>query len=196
LGTAWIYTFQKKTTVANCHKIPQKEFKKTLLSVDEITASLTRIILNMRDFNPGMEIVFTLSPVRHLKDGFIENSVSKAHLLTAIHSVCRSLNTQYFPSYEMMMDDLRDYRFYNADMIHPNQVAIDYVWELFRKTWIDSSVYPVMTEVDAVQRALAHLPFNENSEEHLLFLKTLTAKIDQLLERFPHMEFKKKEATK
>ena len=195
LGTAWIYTYQNKTIVANCHKIPQREFEKSLLSVEEITDSLTRIILNIRDFNPGLEIIFTLSPVRHLRDGFIENSVSKAHLLTAIHGVCKSLNTWYFPSYEMMMDDLRDYRFYNADMIHPNQVAIDYIWEHFRKTWIGPAIYPVMSEVDAVQRSLDHLPFNQDSKEHQVFLKNLSVKIDQLLERFPHMEFKKKKPT-
>ncbi len=196
LGSAWVYTYQNKKTVANCHKIPQREFEKTLLSVDEITDSLIRIALNMRNFNPGMQIIFTLSPVRHLKDGFIENSVSKAHLLTAIHRVSKSMQTHYFPSYEMMMDDLRDYRFYNADMVHPNQVAIEYIWEHFRKTWIDPSIYPVLTEVEAIQRSLDHLPFNEDSEEHQVFLKNLSVKIDQLLGRFPHMEFKKKEANK
>ncbi|MDZ7613309.1 MAG: GSCFA domain-containing protein [Flavobacteriaceae bacterium] len=152
LGTAWIYTHHKNTIVGNCHKIPQKEFDKTLLSVDEIIQSLTNIVLNMRALNPGMEIIFTLSPVRHLKDGFVENSLGKANLLAAIHSVCRALHTHYFPSYEIMMDDLRDYRFYNADMIHPNQIAIDYIWELFRETWIDPAVYPVMNEVDAIQK--------------------------------------------
>ncbi len=146
----------------------------------------------MRALNPGMEIIFTLSPVRHLKDGFVENSLSKANLLTAIHSVCHALHTHYFPSYEIMMDDLRDYRFYNADMIHPNQIAIDYIWELFRETWINPAIYPVMNEVDAIQRALNHIPFREDSKDHIRFKKALTLKIDQLLKRFPQMEFKKK----
>lgn len=195
LGTAWIYTYHKNTIVANCHKIPQKEFDKTLLSVDEIIQSLTRVVLNMRALNPGMEIIFTLSPVRHLKDGFVENSNSKAHLLTAIHAVCHALHTHYFPSYEIIMDDLRDYRFYNADMVHPNQTAIDYIWELFKETWIDPAVYPVLHDVDTIQRSLSHIPFREDSNDHLLFLKTLSLKMDHLLKRFPHMEFKKKEAS-
>lgn len=133
LGTAWIYReIATDTLVANCHKIPQKKFLKELLTVEEVSESLEAINSLIKSINPETTIIYTVSPVRHIKDGFIENQRSKAHLLSAIHQVVESRNnTHYFPSYEIMMDELRDYRFYAEDMIHPNQTAIDYIWEKF-----------------------------------------------------------------
>ncbi|MDO9136195.1 MAG: GSCFA domain-containing protein, partial [Lutibacter sp.] len=129
---------------------------------------------------PKTTVIFTVSPVRHIKDGFVENSVSKAHLISAIHKTLKVVHGKYFPSFEMMMDDLRDYRFYNSDMIHPNETAIDYIWEQFKHVWIDENTFSVMKEVETVQKGLAHKPFNSNSEQHQKFLADLQQKIQSL----------------
>lgn len=181
LGTAWVYQHQKTSQiVANCHKVPQKEFSKQLLSVAKITDDLLQIIQLAKQVNPKLHIVFTVSPVRHLKDGFIENQQSKAHLLTAVHQVLNTENTSYFPSYEIMMDELRDYRFYKEDMLHPNQTAINYIWSKFVTAFMNNTTISILNEVEAVQKALQHKPFNPNSKKHQQFLKSVNRKIEDL----------------
>ncbi len=178
LGTSWTYRFiETNAIVGNCHKVPQKKFAKELLSVDEITASLKNICHQISAVNPRATVIFTVSPVRHIKDGFVENSLSKAHLLTAIHQTLEIVHGKYFPSFEMMMDDLRDYRFYNNDMIHPNETAVDYIWEHFKQVWLAENTASIMKEVEAIQKGLAHKPFNPNSEQHKIFLADLEQKI-------------------
>ena len=191
LGTAWVYRHkQRDSIVANCHKVPQKEFAKELLSTEDIQKSLTRILDLIKSANDNATVIFTVSPVRHLKDGFIENSRSKAHLITAVQQIVNDPKiAQYFPSYELVMDELRDYRFYAADMVHPNELAINYVWEKFREVWIDPHSYPVMEAVDQVQRGLQHRPFKPDSEAHLHFLKKLDLKIRELKSAYPHIQF-------
>lgn len=182
LGTAWVYRFiESGGLVANCHKVPQKKFKKELLSVDDITNSLKNIVTKINRLNKDCSVIFTLSPVRHLKDGFVENQQSKAHLLTAIHNVVAKTNTYYFPSYEILLDDLRDYRFYKSDMLHPNQTAINYIWDKFIEVWINNSAKETMQKVVEIQNGLNHKPFNENSKLHQEFLRLLQIKIDSLL---------------
>ncbi|MFT5892498.1 MAG: hypothetical protein ACI9Y7_002608 [Dokdonia sp.] len=206
LGTAWVY--QHKETgiaVANCHKVPQKEFMKGLLPVDEIVASLNRQCTIIKDMNPNAQITFTVSPVRHLKDGFVENTRSKAHLISAVHEVCSLEKAKYFPAYELMMDELRDYRFYATDMLHPSQQAIDYIWEKFLE--VNAGVYterhtePVevpsrstktkktLKEVEAIQQGVAHRPFNPENEKHKEFLRKLRVRIAALQKEFPHITF-------
>ncbi|MGK0127067.1 MAG: lysophospholipase L1-like esterase [Candidatus Azotimanducaceae bacterium] len=184
LGTSWAYRLiETDTVVANCHKVPQKKFLKELLLIDEITNSLEAIITLIKSVNNNIEIIFTVSPVRHLKDGFVENMRSKSHLLSAIHQVIAPRDhTHYFPSYEIMMDDLRDYRFYNSDMIHPNETAINYIWEAFKTVWIHEESTDLMSEIDTIQKGLSHRPFNKNSKQHLLFLENLQLKISALQE--------------
>lgn len=179
LGTAWVYRFiETDAIVGNCHKVPQKKFLKELLSVEEITTSLENMTTLIKAVNPTVNIIFTVSPVRHLKDGFAENAQSKAHLLTTIHQIIDSRNQHYyFPSYEIMLDDLRDYRFYANDMVHPNDTAIQYIWEQFQQVWIDEKSKSTMKEVDTIQKGLAHRPFNPNSIQHQSFLKSLEQKI-------------------
>ena len=186
LGTAWVYRFiENDTIVANCHKIPQKKFLKELLSTEEITASLENITTLIKSVNPLVNITFTVSPVRHLKDGYIENAQSKSHLLTAIHQITDIKNQlYYFPSYEIMLDDLRDYRFYAKDMVHPNETAVDYIWEQFKIVWIDEKISSVMKEVEAVQRGLSHRPFNPTSQQHQQFLLNLKRKKNRLFEHY------------
>jgi lysophospholipase L1-like esterase len=184
LGTSWAYRLiENDTVVANCHKVPQKKFLKELLLIDEITNSLEAIITLIKSVNNNIEIIFTVSPVRHLKDGFVENMRSKSHLLSAIHQVIAPRDhTHYFPSYEIMMDDLRDYRFYSSDMIHPNETAINYIWEAFKTVWIHEKSTDLMSEIDTIQKGLSHRPFNKNSKQHLLFLENLQLKISALQE--------------
>ncbi len=190
LGTAWVYEhIDKQQTVANCHKIPQKQFKKRILSVEEISESLKRIEQLVKNVNPELQIIFTVSPVRHLKDGFVENQQSKAHLLSATHKILNAHSVCYFPSYEIMMDELRDYRFYKSDMVHPNQTAVDYIWEQFYVAWFHDNAKPVMKQVDTIQKGYAHKPFKPKSEQHQVFLKNLDDKKKVLLKAFPFMEF-------
>ena len=192
LGTAWVYRFlESNQVVANCHKVPQNQFKKELLSVEEIAQSLQTMAQLIQSVNPKASIIFTVSPVRHTKDGFVENTLSKAHLITAIHQVIPSLGARvlYFPSFEMMMDELRDYRFYAEDMLHPNAAAIQYIWEKFQYVWFSEAASKTMEAVGAIQKGLQHKPFNPNSEAHQQFLQNLKAQINRLCSQFPHISF-------
>lgn len=191
LGTAWVYRLlESNQLVANCHKVPQKQFAKELLSVEAITKSLETIVNLIRSINPKASIIFTVSPVRHIKDGFIENKQSKAHLITGMHSNNQQPTTNnYFPSYEIMMDELRDYRFYAEDMLHPSQTAINYIWEKFQEVWVSSEAIKTMKLVDEVQKGLQHKPFNPNSEAHQKFLLGVKEKQLQLKKECPHIKF-------
>ena len=189
LGTAWVYRFvESQNIVANCHKVPQKQFSKELLSVEEIVQSLENMVRLIKKVNPDVAIIFTVSPVRHLKDGFIENTQSKSHLITAIHSILTD-NIHYFPSYEIMMDELRDYRFYAEDMMHPNHLAIEYIWNKFKEVWISEDSNKIMDEVDVIQKNLQHKPFNPNSESHQKFLQNLEISKQQLELKLPFIKF-------
>ncbi len=194
LGTAWVYRFEEKEMlVSNCHKIPQKQFNKELLSIAQITESLGKIISQIKQVNSNAIILFTVSPIRHLKDGVVENTLSKAHLLSAIHQIVDKKNTFYFPSYEIMMDDLRDYRFYNNNMLHPNETAIEYIWEIFKESWVNEKSYPLMKEINSIQKSLQHKPFRKDSKKHQLFLQQLKTKIELITSKYSHIKFKKKE---
>jgi hypothetical protein len=193
-GTSWVYrNIESDFIVANCHKVPQKQFKKELLSVKEIEESITNTIKLIQAVNPNCKIIFTVSPVRHIKDGFVENQWSKSNMISAIHSVLNTeqckLNTEYFTSYEIMMDELRDYRFYAEDMLHPNQVAIDYIWKRFKETTISETAFAVMDEVEVIQKSLSHKPFNPDSESHLKFESKVREKITKLENQYSFMKF-------
>ncbi len=191
LGTSWVYRFiETDTIVANCHKIPQKKFLKEILSIEEITENLEAIISLIKSINNTVSIIFTVSPVRHLKDGFVENQRSKSHLLSAIHNtIDKRNNTHYFPSYEIMMDELRDYRFYADDMIHPNKTAINYIWQKFTAVWISEEAQKTIAKVEVIQKGLTHRPFNAVSEAHLKFISSLQQKKETLVKAFPFMKF-------
>lgn len=190
LGTAWVY---RKTSsnkvVANCHKVPQSNFTKELLSVEEVVESLKRVITFVQSVNPTVQFIFTVSPVRHLKDGFLENQRSKAHLIAAIHQVLNEDRVSYFPSYELMIDELRDYRFYAKDMIHPNKTAIEYIWEKFVEVWLASNTSSTMKKIEKVQKGMLHKPFNENSDQHQKFLVKLNVLKSEIQTEFPHLQF-------
>lgn len=207
LGTAWAYQHSETgAIVANCHKIPQRAFSKELLSVAHIADSLKRTLKMVRSVNPTLQFLLTVSPVRHLKDGFVENQRSKAHLIAAVHEVLEPPETEtsksshlndeadqaaqsYFPSYEIMMDELRDYRFYKPDMVHPSQLAIDYIWEKFKQIWISEEAYATMEKVDTIQKGLHHRPFNPDSEQHRKFLESLAAQMAIVQKEYPFINF-------
>jgi hypothetical protein len=191
-GTSWVYrNKQTNKLVANCHKVPQTNFDKELLSVSDIEKSIQNTINLIEKVNPNCNLIFTISPVRHLKDGFVENQRSKANLIAALHSTfeIRQSTKRYFPSYEIMMDELRDYRFYGEDLLHPNQVAIDYIWERFVESSVSDGTIITMNEVEAIQRDLSHRPFNPSSESYQKFKTQLDAKINTIKSKFPFMNF-------
>ena len=194
-GTSWVYrNIATNEIVANCHKVPQKEFIKEILSVETIKKSMQNTLDLIQKINPNVNFIFTVSPVRHLKDGFVENQLSKAYLISAIYQIlqseiCNQKSAIYFPSYEIMMDELRDYRFYAADMIHPNAVAIDYIWQRFSETSIADESQSIMQEIETIQKGLSHRPFNPESESHQQFLSKLQDKIAKLQKQFPQIQF-------
>lgn len=194
LGTAWVYrNVERNNLVANCHKVPQKQFTKEILEVETITQSLYEIINLVAQINPDAHIIFTVSPVRHIKDGFTQNQWSKANLIAALHKVLNTdhllLNAEYFPSYEIMMDELRDYRFYAEDMIHPNSTAIDYIWERFTQTHITAEAQETMKAVDTIQKGLQHRSFNPEGAQHVQFLAKLQDNITLLQKQHNHITF-------
>ena len=191
-GTSWVYRhIETNAIVANCHKVPQKQFSKELLSIDSIQKAIQNTVSLIATLNPKCNFIFTVSPVRHLKDGFVENQVSKAHLIAAIYATTntKQQTLNYFPSYEIMMDELRDYRFYADDMMHPSPMAIDYIWERFAATQIDASAITTMELVQTIQKGLAHRPFNPNSESHQKFEANLKEKIATLEAQYSFMKF-------
>ncbi|MBA0884595.1 GSCFA domain-containing protein [Flavobacterium undicola] len=191
-GTAWVYrNIESKQIVANCHKVPQKQFAKELLAIETIQTAIQNTFSLIHSINPEAKFTFTVSPVRHIKDGFVENTLSKAHLISAVHSAHNSqpITYNYFPSYEIMMDELRDYRFYAEDMLHPSQVAIDYIWQRFKETSISKTAFAIMDEVEGIQKGLSHRPFNPQSESHQKFIAKLQIRITKLHSEYPFMKF-------
>ena len=190
-GTAWVYKhLEKDTIVANCHKVPQKEFVKQLLSPDDVSDVLLGIETKLRTINPTCSIINTVSPVRHIKDGLLANSRSKAHLIAGVQEIVspEKLN-YYFPSYEIMMDELRDYRYYKEDLIHPNQTAIAIIWNAFTGSWICPETAALQKKIATIQSGLLHTPFNENSKAHIHFKKDLEVQISQVQKALPWATF-------
>ena len=192
LGTSWVYhKDEDDKIVANCHKVPQKQFYKSILSPDQISQSIEATYHALNKVSRGIKLIVTVSPIRHLRDGMVENTRSKAHLITGLHKVIDKYSGKifYHPAYEMMIDDLRDYRFYAADMIHPNPIAIEYLWEQFYSAWFSPETAPVMKEVDAIRKGLKHRPFNPENKAYKQFKIDLNGKISSLLKRYDHMDF-------
>jgi hypothetical protein len=192
LGSAWVYQLDDGRVVANCHKVPADRFRKTLMPVEDVLSSLDNMIHRLSLFNPRIRIVFTISPVRHLRDGFIENNRSKAVLIQAVHHLVNKFNRlHYFPAYELVIDDLRDYRFYAEDMVHPNYLATDYVWQKFREACIDEPSARFMKDIAPVNAALAHKPFFPDSMAHRNFRKKMYEKIQALKAAYPFADLEK-----
>jgi hypothetical protein len=191
-GTSWVYEYLKTNEiVANCHKIPATEFKKKILDIDEIMKSIENSIQILQEFNPNIQIIFTISPVRHLKDGFMENTLSKSHLVAALHKIIKSYSKicTIFPAYEIMMDELRDYRFYKNDYLHPNELAIQYIWEKFSNLYFSENTKITLKKVIQINKDLNHIPFDIFSESHQKFLIQIQEKISILAQENPTIKF-------
>ncbi len=166
-GTAWCYFLtEDKELVANCHKMPQDMFVRRRISITEIVDVWTQFCQQLKNRFPNLSIIFTVSPVRHMKDGFEGNARSKATLLLAVEEICNRYDfCHYFPAYEIISDDLRDYRFYATDLVHPSDSAVEYIWEIFRQTFLDSRGENLLKEGNRRYKALNHRPILTQSTQ-------------------------------
>jgi hypothetical protein len=196
LGSAFVYEWKDivatdnyENVAANCHKIPTDKFNRRLTEPQEIKMLLQKMEASVRAINPKVKIIYTISPVRHLREGFVENNRSKAALIQAVHSLTNDTNIFYFPAYELVIDDLRDYRFFAEDLAHPNYAATNYVWEKFVPTVVDESSQQLMEKINEVNAAMSHKAFNPNSEAHKKFLQANLSKVALLKEMYPYLAF-------
>ncbi len=190
LGSAYVYTLSNGKVVANCHKQPADTFCKRLLEPAEIIYSFSLMFNELKQCNPSLRIIFTVSPVRHLKDGFIQNNRSKAVLMYAIDRITTLFpEIIYFPAYELVIDDLRDYRFFAEDMVHPNYQATRYVWEKFKQSCLNGRTREVLKDIDALNSATNHVIMHPGSEEHQKFVEKFKSLTESLVLRFPMLDF-------
>lgn len=189
-GTARIYEWKEDgKIVGNCHKLPARLFNRRLLSVEEIVSTYRELIGQIMQTNPKVQFMFTVSPIRHIKDGLHGNQLNKGTLLLAIDQLCESFgNCHYFPSYEIMMDELRDYRFYANDMVHPSGLAVEYIWECLCSTCFTAGTLNFMKEWKEIEKGLAHRPFNPESDTYRAFVNKILLKIEQMKEIFPYLD--------
>ena len=194
LGSAWVYQLNSQSphaaglVVANNHKAPATWFDKALMKPDALVLLLNKMVKDLLQFNPHLQIIFTISPVRHLREGLVENNRSKAVLIQAVHEIVDSTeNVAYFPSYEYVIDDLRDYRFYAEDLVHPNYAASNYVWEKWIETYMNEETQGIMKQVAELQLAVQHKPFFAGSSQHKEFLQNCIVKSERLLSLYPYL---------
>jgi hypothetical protein len=202
LGSAFVYGLRAENDrrlpgdriVANCHKLPAASFNRRLLSPGELDPLLDHIRTEIRNVNPDAEIIYTISPVRHLREGFVENNRSKAALISAVHRQVDSHdNVHYFPAYELVIDDLRDYRFYAEDMVHPNYAATRYVWEKMMQSCMDEPTRDLIRTLQPLRSAYLHRPFNPGSAAHARFLREHLQQLAELKARYPYIDFSEEE---
>ncbi len=181
-GTSLVYRHRENNEiVANCHKIPAAEFEKEMMPEKDIVTSFKNFHAQLKEKNPVARIILTVSPVRHLKDTLEINSVSKSILRSACHTITTQFDdVDYFPAYEIMMDDLRDYRFYKSDMIHPTEDAENYIWNKFGERYFDGPILSFLKKWTSIQSALNHKPFHESSNAHQQFLRDTLARLEEL----------------
>ena len=193
-GTAWVYENKNTgTVVANCHKQPESCFIRRMLSVNEIVSDYTSLLSGLLARIPRMKVLFTISPIRHVRDGMHANQLSKATLLLAVNQLQAAFpeHVFYFPAYELLLDELRDYRFYAEDMVHPSEAAVRYVWERFTRSCIAADALQIMEESENIRKMLAHKPFHPDSEEYKRFLGQIVLKINRLNGKYPYLDFQK-----
>ena len=193
-GTAYVYEAKETgKVVANCHKLPEKNFIRRRLEIDEIVEDYTLLLDELISLNPQLKILFTVSPIRHIRDGMHANQLSKSVLLLAIDRLMQRYPqvTCYFPSYEIVLDELRDYRFYADDMVHPSTLTVNYLWERFSETFFTPETQSLIKECETIRKAIAHKPFHPESEEHKRFLGQIVLKIERLNGKYPYLDFEK-----
>jgi GSCFA family len=183
LGTAWVYELKETgKIVANCHKMPQQLFVKRKLGINEIISEYTHLIEHLKGANQKLKIIFTVSPVKHLRDGFVANNWSKSTLNIAIHELIRRFDfCDYYPSYEIMNDDLRDYRFYKNDMVHPNELAQKYIFEHFQNAYCTEETQKIAKEFYLLSKSTEHKTMNSASSEHVKFVSDIKTRAERLM---------------
>tara|TARA_Y100000782_G_scaffold113196_1_gene145321 strand:+ start:2476 stop:3453 length:978 start_codon:yes stop_codon:yes gene_type:complete len=180
-GSSWVYNYEKwNKIVANCHKISGSEFNKEILSVESMIVQGQKTITALKEKNKKVELLFTVSPVRHVRDGLSNNHISKGRLIEVATQLAEWSNGVYFPAYELMVDHLRDYRFFKQDKAHPTEEAISYIWEKFSETFISKSSRELAKEIEKLQRAVAHRPLRPQSEAHRQFVQRTLQLIDEM----------------
>lgn len=192
-GSAHVYSLKENNqVVGNCHKMPAAGFSKRLLTVEEIVTALDNVMHRLFFRNRKVNILFTVSPVRYVRDGVVENNLSKAILLQAVHHLVNKFNRlHYFPAYELVIDDLRDYRFYKEDLVHPNDQAIQYVWEHVVKYCISTASQELLGNIAELLKAAQHKPFNPDTTQHKQFRQRNAEKVKQLMEKHPELKLEK-----
>lgn len=191
-GTAWVYEDRKTgRVVGNCHKLPEACFRRRRFSVAELVADQVSLLSGLMARNEHLKVVLTVSPIRHVRDGLHENQLSKATLLLAAEQMTEAFPRRvfYFPAYELLLDELRDYRFFADDLVHPSALAVEYVWERFVDWCLAPEVRPVMQECEEIRKALAHKPIYPNSEQYKRFLGQIVLKIERLNGKCPYLDF-------
>jgi len=191
LGTSWVYKYiPTQAIVANCHKVPNNQFEKVFLSPSQNIIYLQSFVKEIQCMNANVSIIFTVSPIRHWRDGAYENSVSKSSLFLAIDSIVKEYSfCHYFPSYELVIDELRDYRFYKSDMLHPSDQAVDYVWEKFSETFISKESQEANKELDKVLRLIEHRPLQSSQNQTNKTAEIIKNKKRELMEKYPFFSF-------
>ena len=178
--------------VSNCHKVPNKQFDRVFIPVTEMVLSISNAINQLTSKRPNLKIITTVSPVRHTKEGLVDNQRSKARLIEVCHQLCEKIpNLEYFPSYELMIDELRDYRFYNSDMIHPSPLAVEIIWERFMDTYFTDLAKNKVQDISKLNRSVNHRPFDIASEGHKRFCESQLKEINKLQELYPEISFEK-----
>lgn len=190
MGTAIVYRLKSSgQIVANCHKVPQHEFERKMATVEQMVQVIDKMLTQLHDFNPGLRIILTVSPIRHIADGLDTNSLSKAALRVAIHeAITRHCEyCDYFPAYEIMMDDLRDYRFYSSDMVHPSDVAVEYIWQAFQATYLDDRSAMAVARCERIYKRLQHRPMSTNRETVDRFNADTASVVRNLIKEYPYL---------
>ncbi len=188
-GTAYVFhSIEKDMIVGNCHKLPASEFDRYRLPTDHIVTEWHELIESLREKNPSLKILFTVSPIRHFKDGAHENQLSKSTLLLAIDRLIQqNKDLYYFPSYEIVLDELRDYRFYSEDMVHPSTTAIKYIWERFQQAFMEKETLATQEEWKKIALAINHRPLNESGSEYKSFLRQTLLKLKTFNDKYPYI---------
>ena len=188
-GTAWVYLLKETgELVSNCHKLPSNNFIRKRLSIEEIEEAYIVLLEKLHQFNPELHIIFTVSPIRHWNDGAHENNISKSILHLAIEALRKRYDfIDYFPAYEILLDELRDYRFYATDMFHPSDTAIDYIWKRFSETYFADETLLIKTELEQLSAQLNHRSINPDSQEHKAFIQSLEKKKKLLTQKYPFL---------
>ena len=189
-GTARVYEWKETgEIVGNCHKLPDRLFTRRLLGVEEVVSVFGSLLKKIHLINPDAQFLFTVRPIRLAKDGMHGNQLNKAVLLLAIEKLCREIpSCHYFPSYEIMLDELRDYRFYADDMLHPTPLAVNYIWECFCSSFFTADTFRIMKDWQEIRKALENRPYDAKSEAYYTFLSQIMLKIERLKEKFPYLD--------